>query len=75
MNNTKKIPKRMPNSHPISVEISMPAENFFRFCQLSESSDEINIVGHDDPNDDGIMTVYVACINEEIGELLEDAWL
>ena len=64
---------RMPKSHPVLAEITIDAMKWYRFQRLSENTPELNIVGHDDPQD-GQITIYVACANEGVKDALEDGW-
>ncbi len=63
----------MPASHPTLALITINVIDFYNFCRSGERNTDVNIVGHDEPKD-GMMTVFVACANEEIKTLLIDGW-
>ena len=64
---------RMPKSHPVLCELTIDVMKWYRFQQLNDNTPDTNIVGHDDP-EDGEITVWVACANEEVKDALEDGW-
>lgn len=64
---------RMPKSHPVLCELTIDVMNWYRFERLSENAPELNIVGHDEP-EDGQVTIYVACASDDVKEALENGW-
>jgi HD superfamily phosphohydrolase YqeK len=60
-------------SHPILVEITLNVERFYHFGCLVDDSVELRMIGNDDP-DDGMITVYVACIDHDVARAMEDGW-
>ena len=65
---------RMPKSHPALCELTIDAMKWYRFQQLNDYTPETNIVGYDDPTNDGEIKIYVACSSEEVKDALEDGW-
>jgi hypothetical protein len=63
----------MPMSHPVPVAVTINLVDWFNFQRLNDNRPETNVIGHDEPRD-GRITIYVACVSEEIKKLLEDGW-
>jgi len=63
----------MPTSHPVWAQITIDLVDWYDFQRLNENRTETNVVGHDQPRD-GRITIYLACVSEEIKESLEDGW-
>lgn len=63
----------MRPSHPILAEITLNVERFHHLSCLIEDNAELRMIGHDDP-DDGMMTVYIACVDHDVAEAMEDGW-
>ena len=61
-----------PPSHPILAEVTIDPVDWFRFQQLDEDNPATRILGHDISG--ARMTVYVACVSEEVRIRLEDGW-
>ena len=64
---------RMPTSHPVLCELTIDAENWYRFECLNEETPGTRILRHGDPKD-GVITVSVACASEDVKEALENGW-
>jgi hypothetical protein len=64
---------RAKSSHPVQTEITLPVENFYRFSCLIDNSDDVRIVAYSDA-EDGMMIVYIACLNHDVAEAIQDGW-
>ena len=64
---------RAKSSHPVQTEITLPVENFYRFSCLVDDNDAVRIMAHSDP-EDGMMVVYIACLNHDVAEAMQDVW-
>ena len=64
---------RMPKSHPVLCELTIDVMNWYRFERLNDYTSETNIIGHDEPHL-GQVTIYIACVSDEVKELLEAGW-
>jgi hypothetical protein len=64
---------RLPVSHPFPAEITIGTIDLNNLCRFAECSAEINVIGHDEPTDNKV-TVYVACVSEEVRQVLLHSW-
>ena len=64
---------RAKSSHPVQTEITLPVESFYRFSCLMDNSDDVRIMAYSDP-EDGMMIVYIACLNHDVAEAMQDGW-
>ena len=64
---------RLPASHPFAVEVTVGIVDLNNLCRFAEHSVEINVIGHDDPTDNEV-TVYLACVSDEVRQTLLHSW-
>jgi hypothetical protein len=64
---------RLPATHPILAQIVIDPVNWYDLQRLNADNEDTHIVGHDD-QEDGMMTVYIACASREVRSRLEEGW-
>jgi hypothetical protein len=64
---------RLPASHPVLAQLDIEPADWHRFEQLSEDNHDTEIVGRD-VVPGGRITVYVACVDEDTRQKLDDGW-
>jgi hypothetical protein len=64
----------MPNSHPCMAKFEIDTVDWYDLCRLDENHSETNIIGHDNPAEDGHITVYIACANDDVRAMLLKAF-
>jgi len=66
---------KMPASHPVLATITINVIDYVNFWRMAErTAFDTNIIGHDAPQENGRMTVYVACTSRETVDRLVYAW-
>jgi hypothetical protein len=64
---------RLPASHPFPAEITIGTIDLNNLCRFAERSAEMNVIGHDEPTGNKV-TVYVACVCDEVRQILLHSW-
>jgi hypothetical protein len=64
----------LPASHPFPAEITIDTIDLHNLCRFAERSGELNLIGHDEPTGDKV-AVYLACISDEVRQILLDSWV
>ena len=64
---------RLPISHPVLAEITLPVERFYYFSCLVDNSNDVRIMGYSDP-ECGMIIVRIACLDENVAEAMERGW-
>lgn len=64
---------QLPASHPFPAGITIGTIELNNLCRFAEHSAEINVIGHDEPTGNKV-TVYVACVSDEVRQILLHSW-
>jgi hypothetical protein len=64
---------RLPESHPILLELSIDPVDWHRLNRLLDDDPGTRILGHHEPAG-GLMTVQIACASVAVRDALSDAW-
>jgi hypothetical protein len=49
------------------------ARRLHSLCRFAEHSAEVNVIGHDEPTGNEV-TVFVACVSDEVRQTLLHSW-
>ena len=64
---------RLPSGYPVLAEITIDAIDWHRFQQLVGDTPVTRIVGRE-AQEEGYLTMRVACASDEVRRRLEDGW-
>ena len=63
---------RLPASHPVLAQVTIDPLDWYRFQQLDEDNPATRILGHEMTG--ATLTIYLACISDEVRDRIEDGW-
>jgi hypothetical protein len=63
----------LPASHPVRAELTIRTIDLHNIYRFAERSEEINVIGHDEPTGNKVK-VHLACVSDEVRRVLLHSW-